>query len=89
MVRPATADQAAQHIAPLLTRLDALVHSLDDDARSVVTAFLADVTATYRETRPSRDDWAPDTPALPVRRRRIADAMRWTAVCRRSGALAA
>jgi DNA-binding MarR family transcriptional regulator len=55
-VRPATADQAARHIAPLLARMDALVDGLDDQARSTVTAFLADAAATYRETRPSRDD---------------------------------
>lgn len=55
-VRPATAAQAAQHIAPLLARLDALVDGLDGHARSVVSTFLADAAATYRETRPNRDD---------------------------------
>ena len=55
-VRPATADQAAEHIAPLLHRLDSLVDGLDDAARASVSTFLADAAATYRETRPNRDD---------------------------------
>lgn len=55
-VRPATAEQAAQHIAALLARLDALVDGLDEQARSAVSSFLADAAATYRETRPNRDD---------------------------------
>lgn len=54
-VRPDTAEQAGLLIAPLLARLDALVDGLDDHARAVVTTFLADTVATYRETRPDRD----------------------------------
>ena len=54
-VRPATAQAADQHIAALLGRLDALVGGLDDQARSVVSGFLADAAAAYRETRPNRD----------------------------------
>ncbi len=55
-VRPASAEQAAEHIAPLLARLDALVDGLAEHARSAVSAFLADTAATYRETRPHRDE---------------------------------
>ncbi|WP_369140326.1 hypothetical protein [Modestobacter versicolor] len=55
-VHPATAEQAAQHIAALLARLDALIDGLDEHSRTTVATFLADAAATYRETRPNRDD---------------------------------
>ncbi len=55
-VRPATAQAAAQRIASLLTRLDALVDGLDEDARSAVSDFLADAATAFRETRPNRDE---------------------------------